>query len=88
MGSCSSKPTEIGSIPYREVHPQYSVQTQAETSVMGDESDFNNFMELVNHATSVAKEKYRDYDELWRNYCELQKTNGEIMAENQSLRQR
>ena len=88
MGTCPSKPTETGSIPYQEVHPQYPVQTQAETSAMGDGSDFNNFMELVNHATSVAKEKYRDYDELWRNYCELQITNGEIMAENQSLRQR
>lgn len=88
MGSCSSKPTEIGSIPYREVHPQYSVQTQAETSVMGDESDFNNFMELINQVTSAAKVKYSHYSELWRDYRELQRGHEKIMAENRSLRQR
>lgn len=88
MGTCPSKPIETGSIPYREVHPQHPVQSQVETSAMGDGSDFNNFMELVNQVASAAREKYSHFDELWGHYCELQKRNEEIMAENQSLRQR
>ena len=92
MGSGSSRPTEGGLIPDQEAEPQHPVQSQAAAdSTMSERSgktDFNHFMDATNTMIRHAKEKFDDYEDLFRRHCELKKMNDQASAENESLRQR
>lgn len=93
MGTCSTKPGEIGLVRHQEVSHQHPEETpaHAEASAMGErpqKTDFNYFLEVNNTMVKMVKEKFEHLDELLKDNCELKRSKEQVMKENESLRQR
>lgn len=93
MGHCSSAPSESGLIRHQVISPQHPEETPAHTaaSAMNERShktDFNHYLEVNNSAVKIVKEKFEHFDDLLKDFCELETFNEQLRKENESLRQR